>query len=348
MVTSVNTNKRLTVFDVVKGLGIILVVFAHVNYTNAPLTYIYSFHMPLFFIISGIFFDKKKYTFLQFVKNRFFRLICPYLFFYVLILLFKTAIALISNGFSAIAFDSVKEPFIQMFIAQGSAKVVSAPLWFIPCLFVVEVLYYFISKLKPYFNVPICIALAVGGWLLETRFRGVAAYLPWSIDSALFSIGFYALGNLTADYLKRGIKKLQEHKYKILISSALALLCFLVLIPLAFLNGKISLGSKILNNGFLLYATGIIGTAGIILLSIALEKAKFLSYLGKNSFCIMAVHYTIRSFLMKFIVFIGFTGYDTTNFLHTVIPFFITLGLSVVAVIVYNYFKSLLFNRKKD
>ena len=60
---AITKKERLAVFDVAKGLGILLVVFAHINYTNIPLVYIYSFHMPLFFLISGIFFDTKKIHF---------------------------------------------------------------------------------------------------------------------------------------------------------------------------------------------------------------------------------------------------------------------------------------------
>lgn len=48
--------------DILKGIGIILVICAHVN--TIPFDYplkkaIYAFHMPLFFIISGYFYRKK-------------------------------------------------------------------------------------------------------------------------------------------------------------------------------------------------------------------------------------------------------------------------------------------------
>lgn len=56
-VTLKSDNGRLAVFDVVKGLGMLLVIYAHVNYQTEVLTTIYSFHMPLFFIVSGMLFD---------------------------------------------------------------------------------------------------------------------------------------------------------------------------------------------------------------------------------------------------------------------------------------------------
>lgn len=53
--------------DVLKGIGIILVVIGHSGCPNLLKDFIYSFHMPLFFIASGYFFNenylesKKKY-----------------------------------------------------------------------------------------------------------------------------------------------------------------------------------------------------------------------------------------------------------------------------------------------
>ena len=46
--------KRIDFIDYSKGLGIFFVVFGHVYCGNNIVTnWIYSFHMPLFFILSG-------------------------------------------------------------------------------------------------------------------------------------------------------------------------------------------------------------------------------------------------------------------------------------------------------
>ena len=47
--------KRITYFDLAKGIGIILVVLGHMENISGELrTWISSFHMPLFFVISGM------------------------------------------------------------------------------------------------------------------------------------------------------------------------------------------------------------------------------------------------------------------------------------------------------
>lgn len=47
-------------WDVVKGLGILLVIMGHSNLPATIYYGIYAFHMPLFFIVSGIFFSDRK------------------------------------------------------------------------------------------------------------------------------------------------------------------------------------------------------------------------------------------------------------------------------------------------
>ena len=82
---SIAASNRLDYIDSAKGIGILLVVIAHINYTQQLLTIIYSFHMPLFFAISGLLFDSSKYqNFKDFLTRKIRTLICPYILFYVL------------------------------------------------------------------------------------------------------------------------------------------------------------------------------------------------------------------------------------------------------------------------
>lgn len=45
---------RLQYFDIAKGIAIILMVLAHSSLPAALQNYIFAFHMPLFFIVSGM------------------------------------------------------------------------------------------------------------------------------------------------------------------------------------------------------------------------------------------------------------------------------------------------------
>lgn len=68
---------RLRYLDIAKGIGIICVIIGHtVEHGSFLFNVIFSFHMPLFFIVSGILFRKNEKS--QFVKKKFRSLIVPY------------------------------------------------------------------------------------------------------------------------------------------------------------------------------------------------------------------------------------------------------------------------------
>lgn len=89
----INGRKRNTIIDILKGITIILVILAHCIQFGSGLYYlesqsffdnllfklIYSFHMPLFMLISGYLFcfTVKKYSFNYILKTRFTNLIIP-------------------------------------------------------------------------------------------------------------------------------------------------------------------------------------------------------------------------------------------------------------------------------
>ena len=75
-------NKRIGFIDIAKGIGILLVVLAHNDLeAYAPFLHkvIYSFHMPLFFFLSGMFF-RPETPFWQLIRKRFDSLLKPYFF----------------------------------------------------------------------------------------------------------------------------------------------------------------------------------------------------------------------------------------------------------------------------
>ena len=52
--------ERLGYIDIVKFIGIFLMVLCHAGMHNGATSVIYAFHMPLFFFISGYMFNPKK------------------------------------------------------------------------------------------------------------------------------------------------------------------------------------------------------------------------------------------------------------------------------------------------
>ncbi|AHF13657.1 hypothetical protein BARVI_03575 [Barnesiella viscericola DSM 18177] len=77
--------RRDIAFDIAKGIGIVLMVIGHYIRSMLPSSivftrFIYHFHMPLFFLIAGFFYESstRKESYGAFVWNKFQRLMLPY------------------------------------------------------------------------------------------------------------------------------------------------------------------------------------------------------------------------------------------------------------------------------
>lgn len=343
--------QRLDFIDVAKGIGMLFVIYAHVNYNKEVLIPIYSFHMPLFFIISGMLFDRERFTgFGNFMKKRFFSLIVPYLVFSFLAI----GYAFVSERMFPEIFDFTKAQYLkflsQVFLARGSSGTANTPLWFVPCLLMVEIIYYFISRLSNKIIVPLVGSLAALGWLLES---GLLPFdnkqLPWTLDSALFALSFYAFGNLIFPLLKAALEKIRTDKHPNIILTEIFLLSLILWYPLAQLNGKVTLGSRILHNGILFFMTGVIGSIAVFALSLLLERCSFLKFCGRNSFIIMSVHYVFRRFTVPKIYYaFGYELYNKKSNTETILPFIIVFVLSIGFTFLYSYITNKLKKRKAE
>ncbi len=70
--------KRLDFIDYAKAIGIILVVIGHINvYNSSCKAWIYAFHMPLFFLLSGLLL-KPSDNFKAFINKKARRIMVPY------------------------------------------------------------------------------------------------------------------------------------------------------------------------------------------------------------------------------------------------------------------------------
>ncbi len=335
--------QRHDFLDVAKGIGILLVVFAHINYTPFLLTTIYSFHMPLFFFLSGMVFDSRRYAnFGSFIKRKVQTLLCPYVLFFLIAVFCRLLVQIVADA-NNINWQEFSSYFGQMFLSQGSLKQPNTPLWFVPCLMLLEIIYFWLSKCRKLLIVVVSVLLTFAGWLLDSGILLIdAESLPWSFDSAFFAIGFFALGNLLSKHICTIPEKINGKLYKKFLCAAIFLLIWAILIPLAIYNGKVSIGSKELKNGFIFYATGILGTLAILLLSIILKKNKFFEYCGKNSFTIMGIHWVIIGFLKFIYEILNIPIYDNYIFIETIVPIILVIFACLLFVVFYNKVKTML------
>ncbi len=292
-----------------KCLGMFIVVSSHIQrhygWYSIPL---YSFVIPLFFLLSGMTFQRSKYPkFVGFVKHRAKTLMLPYAIFSIVTWAFWVAFSLITHE----DVDSYWMPFLQTLFAQGSGLflVHNPPLWFIPCLFTVELIYYWIEALPDWGKVTSSIALAILGSLMIQVWRGSFILLPWSMESAFASVIFYCVGNLLVKYF--GIKGIEE---KVLARRILAIIIIVVLTVMLYkssnFNTHVSLGTDWLGSfSLLFYFNAFIGIISASLFAILVCSIKadgkvmkalidYHLWFGRNSYFIMAIHVPIKSVII--------------------------------------------------
>ena len=357
--------KRTVEIDIAKGIGIILVVYAHIVLVNPGLTIIYSFHIPLFFVLSGMVTNVNKCgTFTDLIKRKFKKMIVPYLFFCFLgiasVVFLRLCIYFLCRQTWDGAGAFFKNALYSTIWAPYSLKYFTSfntPMWFVPCLLLVEAMYYVISRFcKGAGKYGAVLVVSVLGWVMESGHIPIDfAVLPWNFSSACFSLVFFAIGDLTFPFVRSRL--LDDAK-----SKRTNLYCLLIFVPATLLmvfagllNGKVSIGSRILNNGLLFYISGISGTLAVICLARLLNRSRTLKFLGENSFTVMGIHMVIYRYVLDIFaalgkVDIGFVAaaeefFGTT--LWAVFEFVITLLLSIAFTRIYNHFLSWIKGNKE-
>lgn len=82
-------NLRIEYIDLFRGFGILLMVMGHIEFAPRFDHFIHAFHMPMFFFVSGYFFNGKKEA-TVFMKKKIKSLLLPYIFFGTLYATYQT------------------------------------------------------------------------------------------------------------------------------------------------------------------------------------------------------------------------------------------------------------------
>lgn len=333
--------KRLDYIDLAKGLGMLTIMWGHIH-TGVSTQLVYAFHIPLFFFLSGLVFSRQRYAnFGVFLKKRWKGLIFPYIVFSLLTWAVWAAYSYVTHT----SVESYWTPLLQTFIAQGSEGylVHNVPLWFVMCLFSVEVIYYFTSKLKTFWNILLSLTLgAVGAWMSVTDVYDFSV-LPWSFDVALMALPFYAIGSLTNQYIghERITGAVERHR---------GIAVLLMIVSAAFLyvggtsNGQVSMGHAYLGKDLLVfYPVALCGIAAFMALCLLISSCKSLINskligggisFGKNSFRAMAIHNPVKGFI---IVILAKATHSSTSvvqggLLTSIVAFVLTLVVTVLVI----------------
>ena len=179
--------------DIAKGIGIISMIIGHCSFcfVNYPwvIRGIYSFHMPLFFIISGLFI-KEGLNFQY--KREFKRLILPY----IVVSLF----VVLGQNMRSLIFEKSFDWDIGIGVLYGSGGPVfnwhipqNTAMWFLLCLFFSRLLFMsVVLRYKESARVGIVVLLMAIGYICGKFF-----WLPFCLCPALVAVSFIYAGYKT-------------------------------------------------------------------------------------------------------------------------------------------------------
>lgn len=260
-------SERNESLDILKGIGILLVIIAHTFGMGHLWDIIYVFHMPLFFLVSGYFFKIRPFK--EHLKKDFRRLIVPYLFVCLLTIFYSFCKEYLHN--TPVLYKS----FISIFYGNG-------PIWFLLGLFFSRLLFYFLLK-----NIRFYLIIAFIISSITLLYKAQLQILPLALLPALGCVLFLAIGytlniNKTLSYL--------NNKYPIQ-----SLIIGFIFWSISATYGKVEVVNCTFNLWILDYLGALGGTYVIFRLSCLIDKSNnriknFFVYTGIYSIVIFCIH----------------------------------------------------------
>lgn len=342
--------KRITYFDLAKGIGIILVVLGHMeNIFEWIRIWISSFHMPLFFIISGMLISAKNEIE---IEKKAKGILVPY-FWFALIYVPIDVFNLYRNKIDL-------HTFIQNLLDSITFSGISV-MWFLPALFIAEVCVLFIiSKINTLvlkknayrYVIAIFVPLLVSvvSFYIWNGIRPIydANGNSYVITTALGFIRVILRGlcmsfHVMTGYMMFKLMKLVEDKctfWKTGYDIALGVIIFVINMGLCMKNGAVDNHFMTLNNLPLYYFCAFLGSMSIILICRGFGSIRFIEFLGKNSLIIMATHLQCYILYMGILIAIAIDRYVThaKSYIYMFNAVLFTMLIETIVIFVINKF----------
>lgn len=263
---------------------------------------------------------KYRENFKELLKRRFNRLIIPYIVFYLvdyviwLILQFNR----IKDG----QLYYIIEPIVSGLLVIRSNF--NGAIWFLPCLFILEIIFYFIIKVskEKFIRVSIFVSISMVLGIIYSKYINIP--LPFSMDIALNALFFYYLGYIVK--VKNIKLNKGENKFSIVV-------IIILLISFSELNVFVDMFAGIYGNRILFLMNAIIGIIFMFNITRFIKKSSLLEFIGRNTLIILAIH---QQFVIRPLsVFLKATN-DTEIICFTIIYFMLSMLISYFFVFIIN------------
>lgn len=315
--------KRLDYLDMAKGIGMVLVLLGHLQgdmifqlspYIHPLCVFIFSFHMPLFFIISGILMaiknDEDK-SLSQIAKKRFRGIMIPYLWFsgfYLSVVVY----ALIMKSIQ------IETLLVNLwYVISGYGMNV---LWFLPAIYLAELIFIIlrqkIAKSKGEITFIISIVIIsvialIAGYALTKMDTDITVNKRIREFITVLIRPLLACGFITIGYYVHKLwdKKITEASPITMIRRSIYIIGGIILLGVcagfAHVNNGIDFRTMVFRNVFFFLLCALSGSFGLILFCKGLPRIGLFTYWGVGSLIFMGTHNseTILYYAMKLAMF---------------------------------------------
>lgn len=281
--------ERIHWIDTAKGLAMLLVCLSHHAFNTAGL-WITTFHMPLFFFLSGYCFHGGKDSFPREILRKAYRLLAIYFSYGIGRWMLLAAYSAITGAFSP-NFNVLLGVFLIL-----PTENLNNGIWFFPCLFVAYVLFSFVIRLLRRFSVPhipvlmpaVTTALSITMWYtLGVR----QIWLPWYADLSVYLLPHMALGYLLSQQnLGQRVRNFPRLARFGIACLGVAVTWGIYLLVRPEADWYVDYKLRALCEFIPILLCGAMGSVMIALISIFIDRSASLEYVGRNS----AVYYLIQ------------------------------------------------------
>lgn len=280
--------KRISYIDIARAFAIIFIVLGHTlvhsEHCSMIFKFLYSFHVVMFFIISGYTFRiKEDMRFIDFFKNKFSRIMIPY---FIWALLFLIPYLLfggdVSSNLSINSTFDIRALILNILYGVGASSALkqNSSLWFLPALFSMEMVYYFVIKSinkNSKAKLPVLLIVVLIGYVSNYF---IHSYFPWGINTVL-NLGFFFL----IGYL------INNEKINRFISKWYVTILFMLFgVGACYLNVGVSCIDYVYGNFSLALISGLCLSIVFINISRYINSNIVLEYIGRNTMGILIFH----------------------------------------------------------
>ena len=275
---------RFAVIDWLKAIGIVLVVYEHFHGVPQALRdWIFSFHMPLFFVVAGALLKEAHLSgpWRAEAARAARQLLLPYAIFGAVGYAFWFLVAS-RVGTNADEQVAPLQPVIAWL--WGSAKdmhrqpLEPSPLWFLPCLFSARLVFAALARLpRAAYLAALPLAAAVG----MVALRRADFLPPFGLDSALAALPFMAVGRF---WCRQGLAGPIRPSW--LAAAALVAIGFL----LHRIQGRVDIRAGTIAYPTLFYASALASLAGIASAFQSRPAPTVVERLSRDSLILFALH----------------------------------------------------------